>query len=57
MAKKKKQKQQKQHNKPRDFVAKHMVAFCHSTVEEDRKKKSKRGQSRKEKHKGKIYGD
>ncbi|CAM0062178.1 hypothetical protein VPHF86_0262 [Vibrio phage F86] len=53
MAKKKK----KQVNKPRDFVAKHMNTFCHSTVEEDRKKKEKRGQSRKEKHKGKIYGD
>lgn len=55
-SKKRKRKNKVQENKPRDFVAKNMAVFCHSTVEVDRKKKSKRMTNRKMKHKGKDNG-
>ncbi len=54
MAKKKKNKQTHS-QKPRDFVAKYMNEFNHSTIETDRKKEEKRRTPRKMKHKGKEY--
>ncbi|AAQ64356.1 hypothetical protein KVP40.0286 [Vibrio phage KVP40] len=50
-------KNKKPSNKPQNFVAKHMNTFNHASVEEDRKKKSKRLTKRKMKHKGKAYDE
>ncbi|AUR86022.1 hypothetical protein NVP1081O_287 [Vibrio phage 1.081.O._10N.286.52.C2] len=54
MAKSKKSKKVKKVAAP-NFVAKHMNTFNHATVEDDRKKQSKRLTNRKMKHKGKKY--